>query len=184
MATQNNKSLLKLIQERYQYPPGDKAKKYIKVFYAKTKKGNTINANVEGNHGTYSVSIRFKNGYLESACSCYIGKHGGCHHTTALAHNYIAAPTSYEEQKIPDRNTVKDLKTLRTYLDGVSLEDLVDELKDKKGITQAAFGKSIGISSQHISAVKKSENRNRHFKELGAIKLACLYILERKKIKN
>jgi len=184
MATQNNKTILTLIQERYQSTPSDKAQKYVNHFFGKTKKGNAIHASVNGNHGVYSVSIREKKGYLDAACSCYIGKHGGCHHVTALAHNFLAAPTTFEEQKITERSSVKNLKTLRTYLDGVNLEELMDELKATKGITQAAFGRSIGMSSQHVSAVKRSEARNRHFKELGAIKLACLYILERKKIKD
>lgn len=179
----NMKTLLEAIQNRYQSSPSDKAKRYVNAFYSKVKKGETINAKVEGNHGTYKVSIRLKNNYLDESCSCYIGKNG-CHHTTALAHNYKAAPTTFEEQKVSPRTAVKDLKTLRAYLDDVSLEDLINELKEKKGITQAAFGRGIGVSSQHISVVKKAESRNRHFKELGAIKLACLYVLERRIIKK
>lgn len=184
MENPSNNLLLDKINNQYQSAPSDKTQKYINQFYGRIKKGNMIRANVEGNHGTYGVTLKLKNNYLASGCSCYIGKHGGCHHTTALAFTYKENPDSFEEQKIAKRSSVKDLRTLKTYLKDIPLEDLIDELSETKGITQAAFGRSIGMSSQHISAVKKSENRNRHFKELGAIKLACLYLLERKKIKS
>ena len=175
--------LLEAIKKQYTHQPSDKVKKYINAFHTKSKRKETIRAKVEGNHGTYMVSIRLKGNQLTDACSCYIGKYG-CHHTTALAYNYKADPSSFEAIKITKRSTVKDLKTLGDYLKGASLEELIDELKETKGITQAAFAKSIGMSSRHIGAVKTAENRNRQFKELGAIKLACLYVLERKKIKK
>ena len=47
------------------------------------------------------------------------------------------------------------------------------------GITQKAFAESIGMNSRHLSAVKSSERRNRYFNELGAVKVACLWFLER-----
>jgi hypothetical protein len=31
---------------------------------------------------------------------------------------------------------------------------------------------------QHLGAIKRSELRNRFFKELGAVKLACLWMLD------
>jgi len=52
----------------------------------------------------------------------------------------------------------------------------VDQLK-ARGITQKAFAASIGMSTQHLAAVKASERRNRYFHELGALKLACLWVL-------
>ena len=35
------------------------------------------------------------------------------------------------------------------------------------------------MSTQHLSAVKSSELRNRRFHELGAIKLAVLWVLQK-----
>jgi len=54
---------------------------------------------------------------------------------------------------------------------------LLGRLKEK-GITQKTFAASIGMSTQHLSAVKSSELNNRFYHELGATKLACLWILE------
>ena len=51
--------------------------------------------------------------------------------------------------------------------------------KVKHGITQKAFCESIGMSTRHLAAVKSSELRNRYYHELGAMKLACLWVLER-----
>jgi hypothetical protein len=47
-----------------------------------------------------------------------------------------------------------------------------------KGITQKAFCAAVGMSTQHLSAVKSSELRNRRFHELGATKLAVLWVLD------
>jgi len=51
------------------------------------------------------------------------------------------------------------------------------ELK-AKGISQAAFAETIGMNPRHLGAVKSSKKRNHFFNELGAIKLACLWMLE------
>ncbi|MFQ5435849.1 MAG: hypothetical protein ACE5FD_13305 [Anaerolineae bacterium] len=74
------------------------------------------------------------------------------------------------EQKI---TAVHDLDTLQAYLDSVTLDDLVKQLRTQ-GITQKAFCESIGMTSRHLSAVKSSELRNRRFHELEATKLAVL----------
>ena len=66
---------------------------------------------------------------------------------------------------------------VQTYLKATTLEALLDQLK-AKGITQKAFAESIGMNPRHLGAVKSSEKRARYFNELGAIKLACLWVLE------
>ncbi len=52
----------------------------------------------------------------------------------------------------------------------------VEQLK-QKGISQKAFAESVGMSTQHLSAVKRAEKSNRTYHELGAIKLACVWVL-------
>jgi hypothetical protein len=37
---------------------------------------------------------------------------------------------------------------------------------------------SIGMNPRHLSAVKSAEQRDHLFNELGAIKLACLWMLD------
>ena len=49
----------------------------------------------------------------------------------------------------------------------------------KQGITQKAFAEAMGMNPRHLTAVKSSERRNRTYNELGAIKLACLWALDR-----
>ncbi|MCB0214903.1 MAG: hypothetical protein KDJ52_36525, partial [Anaerolineae bacterium] len=73
---------------------------------------------------------------------------------------------------------VEALADLPEYLRSVTLDELIQALK-KKGISQKAFAESIGMSSQKLSAIKSSEKRNRYFHELGATKLACLWVLEK-----
>ncbi|MEA3397376.1 MAG: hypothetical protein U9R05_07935, partial [Chloroflexota bacterium] len=58
-----------------------------------------------------------------------------------------------------------------------TLADALSQLK-ARGITQKAFAASIGMNTRHLLAVKSSERRNRYFNELGALKLACLWVLE------
>ena len=178
------KTILEHLQEKYSYQPSEKTKRYINQFYGKTIRGTWLKASVAGNHGEYKVSIRLKESNWDTVCSCYIGKYGGCHHVQALAFTYIENPTSFEEQKISPRTSIKDMASLGTYLNGVTLDDLIDELKKEKGITQAKFAKSIGMSGRHLSAVKSAERKNRHYHELGAIKLACLWVLEKRRIKK
>jgi transcriptional regulator len=54
---------------------------------------------------------------------------------------------------------------------------LLQQLREQ-GITQTAFAESIGTSSKRLSAVKRSELRNRFHSELGALKLASLWLLD------
>jgi hypothetical protein len=36
----------------------------------------------------------------------------------------------------------------------------------------------IGMNPRHLSSIKSSELRNRFYNELGATKLACLWVIE------
>ena len=132
---------------------------------------------MEGNHGTYTVSIWVNGEQVSSACGCYIGKHGYCHHCAALAYTFFQSPTTFQEVVSKDKNDLSSLDEIPDYLKSTTLDTLLAELKTK-GITQKAFAESIGMNSRHLSAVKSSEKHNHFFNELGAIKLACLWMLE------
>ena len=172
-----DEKLTELIKKHYHSPMSIKASRYFKEFYNKTKTTHQIKANVVGNNGEYIVTLKVKNGKIESACSCYIGKGGGCHHCEALAYHFWADPKSFRKITTPRRQNVMDLESLQKYLEGITLEDLISKMK-KKGMTQTAFAESIGMSSRHLGAIKSAERRNRRFHELGATKLACLWVLE------
>ena len=170
--------LTKGIQSRWYSQPGDKAKRYIGKFSNRVRIGSKIIAQVVGHHGTYTVSIQVSPELTtSSACSCYIGKGGYCHHCAALAETFLQAPDSFVEKATKHLEEVKGLADIAEYLNSVTLENLLARLKEQ-GISQKSFAASIGMSTQHLSAVKSSELNNRFYNELGAVKLACLWILE------
>lgn len=169
--------LVHAIKTHWPNPPGEKARGYIGQFFNTTRLGTKIAGQVMGNHGTYTVSIQSGEQRISSACSCYIGKHGYCHHCHALALTFLNDPQVFVELKTKPLREVRQPSDLEEYLRGVTLESLLDELKTK-GITQKAFAEAIGMSSRHLSSVRSSELRNRYYNELGAIKLSCLWVLE------
>ncbi len=178
MPTSDLEILKSIIQKKWSSEPSDKAKRYVGQFFEATRFGTKLTAKVLGNHGTYTVSMYVKERRLTSACSCYIGKYGGCHHCQALAITFLQDTTKFRELKQRSLDEVGELADIPEYLRSVTLDELIQALK-KKGITQKAFAESIGMSSQKLAAIKSSERRNRHFHELGATKLACLWVLER-----
>ncbi len=159
------------------YFDGPKVKRYVGKFWDRQRRERKITAVVKGNHGDYTVSIEAQEGGLWSTCSCYKGKHGYCHHCVALGQTFLDKPDSFVVIEKVEKTAVTDLDSLQAYLDSVTLDELVKQLR-KKGITQKAFCESIGMTSRHLSAVKSSELRNRRFHELGATKLAVLWALE------
>ena len=156
---------------------GARVQEYIGKFSTCMRIGTHISGQVQGNHGLYKVSISVDGDSVAAACSCYIGKGGGCHHCAALAHTFLKTPTAFQVIVPKERNEVSGLGDLKEYLAHTTLESLVQQLKEH-GITQSAFAESIGCSSQHLAAVKRSELRHHYFHELGALKLACLWVLE------
>ena len=178
MSNSDIETLTQGIQKNWSSPLGDKAKAYVGQFSNRVRIGSKIIAKVNGNHGTYTVSIQVSPQLtVISACSCYIGKGGYCHHCAALAKTFLKAPESFIEKVVRKLDDIKGLDNVAEYLDGVTLESLISQLKEK-GVSQKVFAASIGMSTQHLSAVKSSELNNRFYHELGATKLACLWILE------
>lgn len=165
------------IQNHWSREPGPKAQRYIGKFWDGAVRDGTIMAKVEGNHGTYTVSIDVGETMVSSRCSCYIGKHGECHHCAALAMTFLKDAGSFRVIERKRVTAVTGLDNLADYLESVTLDSLVDQLK-AKGITQKAFAEGIGMSTRHLSAVKAAERRYHTFHELGATKLACLWVLE------
>lgn len=173
----NIETLQAAIQSRWPGPPGEKAARYVDQFFDRTRVGTRIGARVAGNHGTYSVTIDARTEGLTSACSCYVGKGGYCHHCVALAHTFLRNPDSFREIRIIPLEAVGSLPDLPAYLAGVTLEELLAQLKTH-GITQKAFAESIGMNPRHLGTIKSAEARNHFFNELGATKLACLWTIE------
>lgn len=165
------------VQAKWQGQPSAKAQRYVGAFFNASRIGDKIVAQVEGNHGTYTVSIQLNERGVSAACSCYIGKGGYCHHCDALAFTFLRDENSFAKIVPTSLESVTDLASLEKYLHGATLESLIAKLSEQ-GITQKAFAESIGMSSRHLSAIKSSELRLHYFHELGATKLACLWVLE------
>lgn len=154
-----------------------KVKRYVDAFFDMTRLDDQISGRVDGNHGVYTVTIRLQDGRLSSACSCYIGGSGGCHHCAALAHTFLRDPEQFTVVERVERSAITTLEDVDAYVSSHPLADLLAEMR-AKGITQKAFCEAIGMNPRHLSSVNSSEKRNHFFNELGAIKLAVLWALE------
>jgi uncharacterized Zn finger protein len=169
--------LKKALKKRWSRNPSTKAKRYIEKFWDRTRRGQRIMAQVEGNHGTYRVSVGINNNVLDAACSCYKGKHGYCHHCAALAYTFLDNPDSFVVITPIPLAQVATMDDLKRYLEATTLDELITELK-AKSITQKAFAESIGMSSQKVGTIKRNELQGYRVHELAAVKLACVWVLQ------
>jgi len=169
--------LIESIQMTWPSPPSVKAKKYIGKFTHPQRIGQKIEAKVDGNYGIYTVSIQLEGENLSSACSCYIGDGGLCHHCEALAFTFQQEFTSFKIVKNKKKSDIQGIKDLRKYLKSVTLDTLIKELKSH-GITQKTFAEETGMNQRQLSSIKSCELRNRYYNELGVTKLACLWVIE------
>jgi uncharacterized Zn finger protein len=165
------------IQKTWPGKPSSKAQRYVGAFFDAVRVAERITAKVVGNHGTYTVSVEAQDGQILSACSCYIGKGGYCHHCEALAATFMQNPSSFKEMKLKKRDEIHRLADVQSYLQSVTLDALLKQLGEN-GITQKALAESVGMNPRHLSTIKSSEARHHYFNELGVAKLACLWMLE------
>jgi uncharacterized Zn finger protein len=131
MADTELEQLLTAIKRYWSRAPSKKAQPYVKSFFAAVRSGTKITAKVVGNHGTYTVSIQLVPQGLTSACSCYIGKHGHCHHCEALAITFVHDPSLFKVFKPKQRKAVRSLTDVQAYLQNVTLEALLTQLKER-----------------------------------------------------
>jgi hypothetical protein len=148
--------LKQAIEEKWQLElrqPGSKTAQYVNEFFRRQRLAGKISARVEGNHGTYTVSVELKgNDQLTSACSCYIGKSGGCHHCLALALTFLEAPESFEAIEAVGLEKIRNLQDLEAFLKGVSLEQLLEDLK-ASGISQKQIAETLGMSPRQLGPI-------------------------------
>jgi len=165
-----------IIRDQWDMSGAEKVTRYVGKFFDRQRTGKKIVARVVGNHGTYTVSFSVKAGRASGACSCYVGR-DGCHHCVALAKTFLDNPESFVAVARKRRTNIRTLDDLASYLEGVTLAELIDRMKER-GVTQTAFAESIGMNPRHLTAIKSSEARHRYFHELGATKLAVLWVIE------
>jgi len=164
------------VRRHWSRTPSDKAKRYVDAFFDATRIGTKIIAKVHGNHGTYTVSIHLNQQVINAACSCYIGKGGRCHHCEALARTFLNNPDKFSTIEQTQFGAILTLADLHAYLQNTTLDALLNDLKSH-GVSHKAFAESIGMSTRHLSAITSSELRHHYFHELGATKLACVWVL-------
>jgi hypothetical protein len=177
MPTPTLEAMLAQLRQHWRHHNSDKIAKYVGKFFNRKRRGSTWSAQVVGNHGTYSVSIDLSEASPKAGCSCYIGGSGYCHHCAALARTAINEPDTFIEVLTYTRDHVHDLKTLSEYLEGATLEFLLDQLK-VKGITMKAIAEALGTQPRLLSSMKTSELRGRTYSQLGTTKLACIWLLD------
>lgn len=165
------------IQNRWPEGPDEKTRRYIGQLFDCSRTGNKIMAKVEGNHGTYTVSISTEGEIVTSTCSCYIGGEGYCHHCRDMGITFLQNPDSFKRREKKKREDIRTIDDISPFRKGVTLDVLLSDLK-AKGITQKAFAEGIGMNPRHLGSIKSSELRNRFYNELGAVKLACLWVME------
>jgi uncharacterized Zn finger protein len=158
-------------------PSDGKAFRYVGQFFDRKRRGLKIMAHVVGNHGTYTVSVDASADFLNGACSCYIGAGGGCHHVRALAQTFLDAPDSFISQESRSRDQVRTLDDLALYLEATPLETLLDDLKSR-GLAAKQVGELLSAGKRTLGDAARGEARNQLSEALGALKLACLYLLE------
>jgi len=176
LSNSNKAQLIAAIKSYCSENSSEKVKNYVGKFFDSYTIGNKVFASVKGNHGKYKVSIEVSEKNVNANCSCYIGENG-CHHCLALGLTFIANPSLFREIEQKNIEDINSLEDINIYLSGITLDSLLKKLK-ANGITQKAFSENIGMNSRHLSSIKSSESRNRYYNELGATKLACLWILE------
>jgi uncharacterized Zn finger protein len=161
----------------YLQSPGSKVGQYVSKFFKCKRIVSKISGKVQGNHGTYTVTIELRNKRIVSKCSCYIGKSGGCHHCAALALTFLQKPDSFEAIQPANFEAIKTPEELQAYLKTVKLENLLEELKEQ-GISYQQFGDTIGLDTRKLTSLRNSEAGDKPSRELEAVKLACLWMLE------
>jgi uncharacterized Zn finger protein len=169
--------LKKIIEGDWHYAAHPKIQRYVGKFFERIRTENKITAKVHGNYGVYTASIKVQGKETQSACSCYIGKGGGCHHCAALARTFLNQPDSFTLVEKKELRQVRSLADVDAYLRGTTLDELLRELK-AAGVAQKDFADIIGMNPRHLSSIKSSELRNHYYNELGATKLACLWVIE------
>jgi uncharacterized Zn finger protein len=95
------------------------------------RRGTKITAKVVGNHGTYTVSIQLGHQGLTSACSCYIGKHGYCHHCEALAITFVQDLGAFKIVKVTQHQDIRAFTGVQASLQSMTLEALLTPRKAK-----------------------------------------------------
>mgnify|MGYP005810646449 CR=1 FL=1 len=156
-----------------------RAENYIGRFYDCELKGHTLTGRVKGNHGVYNVKLKIDTDPLQFKCDCETSKTMFCKHVAALGLTYIYTPWVFVTDVKINRDEVKSLEDLDLYIRNIKLKTLVEELKEKE-IGIAKLVELLGISVQQLSGVMKDDMNGKFHILTIPLKMACLYLIEKK----
>jgi uncharacterized Zn finger protein len=141
--------LHRAIKRQWSRAPSKKAQPYVNAFSAAVRTDTKITAKVVGNHGTYTVSIQLGTQGLTSACSCYIGKHGHCHHCEALAITFVQAPSLFKVVTPTQRKDVRGLTDVQAYLQ-----------KSRRVVTSITTARATKVNARKNMSARRTLRRN------------------------
>ena len=148
-------------------------------FYDCTVKNGDLHGKIRGNHGFYEVTLHTSKPSLSGECGCKASETGLCKHTAALGLSYIYTPWIFKSLDNIDRKKLQTIDDIQFYLGITPLRTLLDELKEKKGISLSRFSGFTRVPLQHISQVFKSNEAGVQNPMSEVLKLSCIYLLDR-----
>lgn len=182
--------ICKLLSQNWPERTPHKAVHYVDAFDDRARIGNRIEGYVQGNYGTYRVSIDVSSTSMEVSCSCPAGATwDDCKHVIALAKTFIEFPESFpllEELSWKDivgfedlhlfsrTNSVESLvtKIRREGMATIELATILDmALDDLDGSASFDEEDDFGIDDLPSRTLLQAESR--------VIKIALLWVLER-----
>lgn len=164
------------LHELFDSETWDRARGYVGAFSSTQASPREIRGEVTGHHGTYTTFLRRVGDSLECACSCLAASEMNCKHSAALGLTYLRDSRSFQAMAARDRIEIRALKDVHKFLERTTLEDLVEEIRDR-GITQKQVVQILGINAGLFGSAKRLEKRGRRYGFLNACKLACAYLL-------
>lgn len=156
-----------------------KSQSYIGNFYNCSMDNNKLIGKIRGNHGEYNVEVNFDSDgkILNNECKCETSKNEFCKHSIALCLTYIYTPWIFSGKKM-DRNNIESLEDAKYFVSTTTLREIFIELKEK-GYSLADISDLLKISTIQLSSVIKDDQVGKSHLLTEAVKLACLFLLEK-----
>ena len=149
------------IRAQWRAAPSEKAKRYMGQFFETTRSDRRSPARCMATMAPTSCPSSPQRTACRPAVAAISAKAAFATIAKRWRTRSSESPQIFREVQPTAREAIRSLADLQAYLQGVTLETLLAELK-ANGITQTAFAASIGMNTRHLSAVKSSELRN-HF---------------------
>lgn len=157
-----------------------RAESYVGNFYDCSLVNSVLIGKIRGNHGEYIVEVGIaENGKISShKCGCETAKNEFCKHAAALGLTYIYTPWLFSGKKI-ERSDIKTVDDLECYASSTTLRELFTELKSA-GYSLADIAGLLKMSTVQLSGIIKDDQTGKKHQLTEPIKLACLYLLDKK----